>query len=127
MGIPTGKLTRSENAFHGIVPGKAVWPVRTISLDVVFGEEGHFRKEQLDFEVVYWPSQYNAILGRTAFVRFMAVPHYAYLLLKMPGPKGIITVYRNYKKSDNCDIEFNRISQSFGTQQELARRDSSND
>ena len=37
----------------------------------------------------------------------------------MPGPKGIITVYGNYKKSDICDIEFNRISQSFGTQQEL--------
>ena len=52
-------------------------------------------------------------------MRFMAVPHYAYLLLKMPGPKGIITVYGNSKKSDNCDIEFNRISQSFGTQQEL--------
>ena len=49
----------------------------------------------------------------------MAVPHNAYLVLKMPGPKGIITVYGNYKKSDNCDIEFNKISQSFGTQQEL--------
>ena len=52
-------------------------------------------------------------------MRFMAVPHYAYLLLKMPGPRGIITVYGNYKKSDNCDIEFNKISQSFGMQQEL--------
>ena len=28
-------------------------------------------------------------------------------------------MYGNYKKSDNCDIEFNKISQSFGTQQEL--------
>ena len=66
--------------------------------------------------MVDWPSQYNAILGRSTFVRFMVVPHYAYLLLKMPGPRGIITVYGNYKKSDNCDNEFNRISQSFGTQ-----------
>ena len=49
----------------------------------------------------------------------MAIPHNAYLVLKMPGPKGIITVYGNYKKSDNCDVEFNKISQSFGTQQEL--------
>ena len=38
----------------------------------------------------------------------------------MPGPKGIITVRGNYKKSDNCDVEFNKISQSFGMQQELA-------
>ena len=28
-------------------------------------------------------------------------------------------MYGNYKKSDNCDIEFNKISQCFGTQQEL--------
>ena len=109
MGIPVGRLQRSENAFHGIVPGKAVRPVGMIALDVIFGEHGNFRKEKLDFEVVDWPSQYNAILGRTAFARFMAVPHYAYLVLKMPGPKGIITVYGNYKKSDNCDIEFNKI------------------
>ena len=119
MGIPFNELARSENAFHRIVPGKAVRPLGTIALVVVFGEKGHFRKERLDFEVVDWPSQYNAILGRSAFVRFMAIPHYAYLLLKMPGLKGIIIVYRNYKKSENCDIEFNRISQSFGTQQEL--------
>ena len=66
---------------------------------MTFGDHGNFRKEKLDFEVVDWPSQYNAILGRTAFARFMAVPHYAYLVLKMPGTKGIITVYRNYKKS----------------------------
>ena len=119
MGVPINKLKRSENAFHGIVPGKAEYPVGTITLDVVFGEEGHFRKERLDFEVVDWPSQYHAILGRPAFARFMAVPHYAYLMLKMPGPKGIITIRGNYKKSDDCDIEFNKISQCFGTQQEL--------
>ena len=58
-------------------------------------------------------------MGSTAFTRFIAILHYAYLVLKMQGPKGIITVYGNYKKSDNCDIEFNKISQSFGTQQEL--------
>jgi hypothetical protein len=28
-----------------------------------------------------WPSQYHAILGRPAFSRFMAVPHYTYLVL----------------------------------------------
>ena len=28
MGVPTGKLQRSQNAFHGIVPGKAVRPSR---------------------------------------------------------------------------------------------------
>jgi hypothetical protein len=25
--------------------------------------------------------------------RFMAVPHYTYLVLKMPAPHGVLTVY----------------------------------
>jgi hypothetical protein len=44
-----------------------------------------------------WPSQYYAILGRPAFARFMAVPHYAYLALKIPGPKGVITVKGSFE------------------------------
>jgi hypothetical protein len=44
-----------------------------------------------------WPSQYHAILGRPAFAKFMAVPHYAYLTLKIPGPKGTIMVQGSLK------------------------------
>jgi hypothetical protein len=44
----------------------------------------------------------------------MAVPHYTYLVLKMPGPKGIITVKRNFKLSDLCDKEFHKMAQNFG-------------
>ena len=51
----------------------------------------------------------------------MAVPHYAYLQLKMPGRYGVITVHGSFTKSDNCDREFNRISQYFGMQEELER------
>ena len=51
----------------------------------------------------------------------MAVPHYAYLQLKMPGRYVVITVHDSFTKSDNCDREFNRISQSFGMQEELER------
>ena len=39
------------------------------------------------------------MLGRTAFARFNAVPHYAYLKLKMPGPRGVITVNGNTERS----------------------------
>ena len=51
----------------------------------------------------------------------MAVPHYAYLQMKMPGPNGVITINGSFERSDSCDREFNRISQSFGMQEELAR------
>jgi hypothetical protein len=44
----------------------------------------------------------------------MAVPHYTYLVLKMPGPKGIITVKRSFKVSDFCDKEFHKMVQNFG-------------
>jgi hypothetical protein len=44
----------------------------------------------------------------------MAVPHYTYLVLKMPGPKGIITVKGSFKVSDLCDKEFCKMAQNFG-------------
>ena len=98
-----------------------------IHLDVVFGDPANFRKEKLEFEVVDWPSQYHAILGRPTFARFMAVPHYAYLLLKMPGPNSTITVRGDYQKSDSYDRDFNKISESFGMHEELSQLSSSID
>jgi hypothetical protein len=35
----------------------------------------------------------------------MAVPNYTYLKLKMPGPKGIITVGSTYRHAYECDTE----------------------
>ena len=61
--------------------------------------------------------QYHAILVHPTFARFMAVPHYAYLMLKMPGPKGVITVKGDFNRSDRCDKEFKKISESFGMQE----------
>jgi hypothetical protein len=44
----------------------------------------------------------------------MAVPHYTYLVLKMPGPNGIITVKGSFEVSDLCDKEFHKMAQNFG-------------
>jgi hypothetical protein len=44
----------------------------------------------------------------------MAVPHYTYLVLKMPGPNGIITVKGSFELSDLCDKEFHKMAQKFG-------------
>ena len=110
MLIQSSALKSLGTNFHGIVPGKAVYPLGKISLEVVFGNATNFRKEILDFEVVDWKSQYHAILGRPAFARFMAVPHYAYLKLKMLGPHGVITVSGNFVRSDRYNREFHKIS-----------------
>jgi hypothetical protein len=44
----------------------------------------------------------------------MAVPHYTYLVLMVPGPKGIITVKGSFEVSDQCDKEFHKMAQNFG-------------
>jgi hypothetical protein len=44
----------------------------------------------------------------------MAVPHYTYLVLKMPGPNGMITMKGSFELSDICDKEFHKMAQIFG-------------
>ena len=71
----------------------------SITLEVVYGSPDNFRSEELIFDIVPFRIGYHALLGRTAFARFNAVPHYAYLKLKMPGPCGVITVNGNTERS----------------------------
>jgi hypothetical protein len=56
-----------------------------VVLPVTFGTRENYRTEFIKFEVANFDSSYHAILGRLALAKFMAVPHYVYLLLKMPG------------------------------------------
>src|SRR4051812_41903341 len=53
----------------------------------------------------------------------MAVPHYAYLKLKMPGTSGVITVNGRFIKSDQCDCEFYEVFYTLGGQQKLEEID----
>lgn len=64
------------------------------------------------FEVVDLESPYHALLGRPSLAKFMAVPHYAYLKMKMPGPKGIITIAGDYQKSDACAAASSWLAES---------------
>jgi hypothetical protein len=50
----------------------------------------------------------------------MAVPHYAYLVLKIPGPNTVITVKGNFEV-DICDKAFHQMAQTFGMTAEYAR------
>jgi hypothetical protein len=38
---------------------------------------------------------YHAILGQSALTKFIAVPHYSYLVLKMPTEHGVLTLRGN--------------------------------
>uniref|UniRef100_UPI002B40BAB2 hypothetical protein n=1 Tax=Pseudomonas aeruginosa TaxID=287 RepID=UPI002B40BAB2 len=65
----------------------------------------NFRKETLTFEVVGFHGTYHAIIGCLGYAKFMAIPNYTYLKLKMPGPKGVITVSSSYEHTYECDVE----------------------
>jgi hypothetical protein len=71
-------------------------------LEVFFGKRGNSRHEPIWFKVVDISSLYHVLFGRPALAKFMAVPHYAYLKMKLPGPRGVITVSGCFKKSIEC-------------------------
>jgi hypothetical protein len=105
MGIPRPALRPLTTPFHGVVPGMEALPIRQIDPPVMFGDVRNIRTEILTFEVVGFSGTYHAILGRPTYAKFMVVPNYTYLKLKIPGPKGIITVGPTYQRAYECDAE----------------------
>jgi hypothetical protein len=102
----THMLTKSTSPFYGIVPGNAAIPLGSVVLPVTFGEtRENYRTEYIKFEVADFETSYHAILGRLAIAKFMAVPHYTYLVLKMPSPAGVLSLQGDLKISFDCDTE----------------------
>ena len=99
MGIDPSRIKPTKTTFKGVIPGVEAHCMGSVTLEVVFGSPDNFQSEELIFDIVSFRSGYHALLGRTAFAKFNAVPHYAYLKLKMPGPRGVITVNGNTKRS----------------------------
>ena len=99
MGIDPTKICRSNATFKGVTPGPEAHCRGSLLLEVIFGFPDNFRSKNLNFHIAPFESGYQALLGREAFARFNAIPHYASLMLKMPGPCGIITVNGNIERS----------------------------
>ena len=99
MGIDPSRIKPTKTTFKGVILGVEAHCSGSITLEVIFGSLDNFRSEELIFDIVPFCSGYHALLGRTAFARFNAVPHYAYLKLRMPSPRGVITVNGNTERS----------------------------
>ena len=110
MGIPMSKVSESNMSFDGVIPGKKAKSLGQIALNVVFSDSKNYRKEKLTFEVVDFQSAYRAILGRPTYARFMAQPCYVYLKLKMPSPRGVITITGNRQKAEECFQKGSKIA-----------------
>jgi hypothetical protein len=98
IGLNLSNLTHVHNTFHGIIPGQSSTPICHIDLEVSYWTGENKRIEMLMFEVASFDIGYNCIIGRPFLLRFMAVIHTANATIKMPDPRGVITL-----KSDQRD------------------------
>ena len=85
MGIDPMKICLSNTTVKGVMPGPGAHCTGFLLLEVTFGFPDNFHSENLTFHIAPFQSGYQALLGREAFARFNGIPHYASLMLKMPG------------------------------------------
>ena len=103
MGIDPTKIRHSNTSFKGVTPGLYAKCKGSVLLKVVFGSPDNFRREKLIFHISPFKSGHQALLGCEAFAHFYAIPHYASLTLKMPGPRGIISLKGNSECSSTME------------------------
>jgi hypothetical protein len=102
LGIALKDLTELDTPFFGIVPTEGEYSLGHIYMPITFGSLENNRTEFLRFEVASFDCGYNAIIGRPGLAKFMAIPHYSYMILKMPGPQGIITIRADFQGAAEC-------------------------
>jgi hypothetical protein len=105
-----GMITPTSVPFYGIVPSKAAMPLGQITLPVTFGTPANYRTKFIKFKVADFESSYHAIFGQPALAKFMAILHYSYLLLKMLGPNGVLSLRGDLKRAFNCDVQAIQIA-----------------
>ena len=66
LGLKAEDLEPTRTIFHGIVPDLFYSPIGRVQLGVLFGDNSHFRREPIWFEVVDLSSTYHTLLGRPA-------------------------------------------------------------
>lgn len=96
MGLSHTQLIRAGTPLCGF-GGQAIEALGQIQLPVSFGHGDYARTEDISFDVVDVPYQYNAIFGRHLLNASYAVPHHGFLCLKMLGPRGTIKVLGDQK------------------------------
>ena len=125
MRIPRSELHSVGSPFHGVILGAQAYPLGLINLPVMFGNQANFRSVVLTFEVVDFLGSYHAILGRPCYAKFMAIPNYTYLKLKMPGPNDIITMSSAFSHAFTCDHEHFELATTVINSSDLPRLEES--
>ena len=55
---------------------------------------------------------YHAIFSWLMMDRFMAIPNHTYLILKMPAPNGVLSIYGDVETSYKCDTEAVQLAET---------------
>jgi hypothetical protein len=70
---------------------------------ITFRDVSNYHTKTLTFVVADFSRPYHIILGRRCYVKFMAIPSYAYLKVKISGPADIITVEYKAQRALDCE------------------------
>ena len=103
MGMDPTKICHGNTSFKGVTPGPDAHCTGSLLLEVMFGSPDNFHREKLTLHIAPFSSVYQALLGREVFARFNAIPHFASLTLKMPDPRGIISLKGNIECSSRAE------------------------
>jgi hypothetical protein len=117
MGLSLAFLTPVQDTFHGIISGQSSMPIGRIDLEVSCGSGENKRRETLTFEVASFDIGYNCILRRPFLLKFMVVIHTAYATIKMPGPKGLITITSDHQDAIACENVALTHARKFGNKE----------
>jgi hypothetical protein len=103
MGLNLSNLTQVHDTFHRVIPGQTSTPIGRIDLKVSSGSGDNKRKETITFKAMSFDIGYNCILGRPFLHKVMTIIHTAYATMKMPGPKGVITIKADQRDTLACE------------------------
>jgi hypothetical protein len=101
LGLTRDQLQSSPHPFYRVVPSKQYVPLGRGTLPITFKDVSNYRSEMLTFEAVDFSGPYHVILGWPCYIKFMAIPSYAYLkmlisippVLPSPEPSETLLLY----------------------------------
>ena len=86
--------------------GKSINAFGKLQIPVSFGEGSNFQTEDITFDVVDMSYPYNAIFRRRVLNKFSVAPHHGYLCMKMPSPRGVISVLGDQQMARRIEVGY---------------------
>jgi hypothetical protein len=92
LGLTCDQLQSSPHPFYGVVLGNQSVPLEQVTLPATFRDASNYCTKTLVFVEVNFSEPYYVILGQPSYVKFLAIPSYAYLKHKILGLTEVVIV-----------------------------------